>query len=80
LLGQAGLSGNVRPELVVDYFTALLIQGPLPQSIRQTLVEYLLKLDNGQLLPNFTLTNETIDKKVRGLIHLLLSRPEAQVF
>ncbi|MEO6725325.1 MAG: DUF1800 family protein, partial [Blastocatellia bacterium] len=80
VLNQAGLTAGATPEQVVDYFTALLIQRPLPQSIRQTLVEYMLKMDNGQLSPNFALNNITIDKKVRGLIHLLLSRPEAQVF
>lgn len=80
LLSQGGLAGSARPEQVVDYFTALLIQGPLPQGVRQTLVEYMLKSDNGQISANFTLNNTTIDKKVRGLIHLLLSRPEAQLF
>ena len=62
---------------MVDYFTALLVQRPLAAGVRQALVEYMRKADNGTV-GNFRLDNTTKDKKVRGLIHLLLSRPEGQ--
>ena len=48
-------------------------------NVRQALVDYLKKADNGTI-GNFTLDATTRDKKVRGLIHLLLSRPECQNF
>lgn len=79
VLTTGGLGANATAEQVVDYFTALLVQSPLAANVRQALVDYLKKNDAG-VIGNFTLNNATIDKKVRGLIHLLLSRPEAQSF
>jgi len=77
LLQQGGLGADAAPEQVVDYFTTLLVQRPLAAGVRQALVEYMRKADNGTV-GNFRLDNTTKDKKVRGLIHLLLSRPEGQ--
>lgn len=79
VLATAGLGATATAEQVADYFIALLVQRPLAANVRQALVDYLKKSDNGQI-GNFTLNTATIDKKVRGLIHLLLSRPEAQSF
>ncbi len=79
VLQTGGLNSNSTAEQVVDYFTSLLIQRPLAAAVRQALVDYLKKSDAG-VVGNFTLNAATIDKKVRGLIHLLLSRPEAQNF
>lgn len=77
VLSTGGLGANATAEQVVDYLTSLLVQTPLAASVRQGLIDYLRKSDNGTI-GNFVLDATTKDKKVRGLIHLLLSRPEAQ--
>ena len=79
VLATAGLNTNSTAEEVADYFIKLLVQAPLHQQLRQLLVDYLKKDDNGAI-GTFRLDDTTKDKKVRGLIHLLLSRPEAQTF
>jgi uncharacterized protein (DUF1800 family) len=79
VISTGGLANNSTAEQVADYFINLLIQRPLAANVRQALVDYLKKADNGTI-GNFTLDATTRDKKVRGLIHLLLSRPEAQTF
>ncbi|MEP7271108.1 MAG: DUF1800 domain-containing protein [Acidobacteriota bacterium] len=77
VLQTAGLGAQATAEQVVDYFIDLLAQTPLGASARQGLLDYLRKNDNGSL-GTFTLDAATKDKKVRGLIHLLLACPEAQ--
>lgn len=79
VLATGGLGANSTAEQVVDYFTLLLIQRRLASNVRQALVDYLKKNDNGAI-GTFTLDATTKDKKIRGLIHLLLSRPEYQNF
>lgn len=79
VISTGGLTANSTAEQVTDYFINLLIQRPLAANVRQALVDYLKKADNGTI-GNFTLDATTRDKKVRGLIHLLLSRPECQNF
>ncbi|MGE0884967.1 MAG: DUF1800 family protein [Blastocatellales bacterium] len=79
VLNIAGLDLNATAEQVVDYFVKLLVQTQLPAELRQLLIDYLKKDDSG-VVGNFRLDEATKDKKVRGLIHLLLSRPEAQTF
>jgi len=79
VLTTAGLNSNSPAEQVVDYFVKLLVQAPLFPELRQALVDYLKKDDNG-VIGTFRLDEATKDKKVRGLIHLLLSRPEAQSY
>lgn len=78
-LANGGLTSAATAEQVVDYFIALLIQRPLAANVRQGLVDYLKKQDNGAI-GGFTLDATTKNKKVRGLIHLLLARPEFQVW
>lgn len=79
VLAAGGLGANSTAEQVADYFISLLIQRPLDANVRQALVDYLKKSDDGAI-GRFTLDTTTKDKKVRGLIHLLLSRPECQNF
>ncbi|MGH9802843.1 MAG: hypothetical protein ACRD82_20955, partial [Blastocatellia bacterium] len=79
VISTGGLTTNSTAEQTVDYFASLLIQRPLAVNVRQALVDYLKKTDNGTI-GNFTLDATTRDKKVRGLIHLLLARPECQNF
>jgi uncharacterized protein (DUF1800 family) len=80
---SAGLGANANAEQVTDYFISLLVQTPLAPSIRQGLVDYLKRKDDGSA-GDFSLgadqaTNNEY-KKTRGLIRLLLSRPEFQVW
>jgi uncharacterized protein (DUF1800 family) len=77
VLADGGLTASSTADQVVDYFVALLVQSPLTPLIRQSLVDYLKKKDDGSIGP-FTLDTPTKDKKVRGLIHLILSRAEYQ--
>jgi len=79
VLQSAGLGAQATAEQVVDYFISLLVQTPLSVGARQGLLDYLKKNDNGAP-GTFTLDAATKDKKVRGLIHLLLACPEAQSF
>ena len=79
VLQSAGLGAQATAEQVVDYFISLLAQTPLSVGARQGLLDYLKKNDNGAP-GTFTLDAATKDKKVRGLIHLLLACPEAQSF
>jgi hypothetical protein len=79
VLQTAGLGSQATAEQVVDYFISLLVQTPLSGAGRQALIDYLKRSDNGTI-GNFVLDTTTKDKKVRGLIHLLLSSPEAQSY
>jgi uncharacterized protein (DUF1800 family) len=79
VLQTAGLGAQATAEQVVDYFINLLVQTPLSNPSRQALIDYMKKGDNGTI-GNFVLDTTTKDKKVRGLIHLLLSSPEAQSY
>lgn len=84
VLATGGLTSTATADQVVDYFTSLLIQRPLATTVRQALIDYLKKADNGTI-GTFSLTTDkgsatTNYKKVRGLIHLLLSRPEFNVW
>ena len=75
----ARLQQPVDVAVQLDVGTDLLIQRRLAPNVRQALVDYLKKNDSG-VIGNFTLDATTKDKKGRGLIHLLLSRPECQNF
>lgn len=79
VLSNGGLGSTATADQVVDYFINLLIQRPLASNVRQALVDYLKKNDAG-VIGTFTLDATTKNKKVRGLIHLLLSRPEFHVW
>jgi uncharacterized protein (DUF1800 family) len=65
------------PEQVVDFMTNLMLQRPVSSQTRTNLVNYLRVGNNGTGSFNFNLaTNETIDNKVRGLIHLIMASPD----
>jgi len=79
VLSLGGLGSNATAEQVVDYLTRLIVQSNLAPQVRGGLIDYLKRNDNGSI-GNFTLDANTKDKKVRGLIHLLLARPESQSY
>lgn len=69
------IQGNDDPEEIVDIMLNQL--GPLdvPENTRILLIEYLTDGD----LASFTLDPTTVDSKVRGLAHLIMSLPEYQL-
>jgi len=69
------IQGNDDPEEIVDIMLSQM--GPLevPDNTRILLIEYLTDGD----LANFTLDPTTVDNKVRGLTHLIMSLPEYQL-
>jgi uncharacterized protein (DUF1800 family) len=77
VLATGGLGSTSTAEQVVDYSVSLIVQRPLAAGVRQGLIDYLRKNDSGTI-GTFVLDATTKDKKVRGLIHLLLARPETQ--
>lgn len=83
VLDTSGLGATPTAEQLVDYFSSLLVQRPLAPNVRQALVDYMKKADNGTI-GTFSLATDRGTgnqyKKVRGLIHLLLARPEFQVW
>jgi hypothetical protein len=66
------------PAQLVDYFLKLLGLYDVDKDTKSSLQEYLQKNDNGSS-GSFNLNDQTIDKKVRGLIHLILSLPDYQL-
>ena len=74
-----GLGDTSTPDQVVDYFTALLVQRSLAPNVKQALVDFMRKNNQGQIGNYSIATDKTSNyPKIRGLIHLLLSRPEYQ--
>jgi uncharacterized protein (DUF1800 family) len=79
LLSFGGLGAAPTAEQVVDYFTQLLAQRPFAANVRQTLVDYLKKNNSGVIGTYSLATDKTSNyRKTRGLLHLLLARPEYQ--
>ncbi len=68
------------PEKVVNYFAELLLDGQITAQQRQTLLSY---VRDGGLWPQpgqpLKETDPAIDRKVRGLLYLLLAMPEYQL-
>ena len=62
---------------VVDLVVARLGPAGLDPATRQTLITYLETDEQGQPAP-FALDQETVDRKVRGLVALVLASPEFQ--
>ncbi|MBI1743163.1 DUF1800 domain-containing protein [Candidatus Acetothermia bacterium] len=67
------------PEALVDSFLNLLGPVETDATVKTSLVEYLQKGDNGSATSSFALDAGTVDKKVRGLTHLIMSLPEFQL-
>jgi hypothetical protein len=63
---------------VVDHYLAILVDGDVPQQVRQNLYNFMVKTDTGNYTFNIT-QQSSIDTKVRGVIHLILALPEAHI-
>lgn len=68
----------VSADDVVDYFLGLMVESQVSDDTQYVLTQYLETDDTGKYVP-FTLTTATIDKKVRGLIYLIMIHPEYQM-
>jgi hypothetical protein len=75
LLQRRGLTDAAA---IADFFADLMVDGDLTSAQRQTLLDYLVLNDNGSR-GTFRLDEQTINKKVRGLIHLLATTPQYQL-
>jgi hypothetical protein len=75
LLQRHGLND---PAAIVDYFVGLMVDGDLTAAQRQTLLAFLTLNDNGSR-GAFRLDEQMINKKVRGLIHLIATTPQYQL-
>jgi hypothetical protein len=67
---------------VITAYGNLLLDGELPPNLRPKLLAYLNETphkDKHKKPPAFTVTPRTINSKVRGLLHLLMSTPEYQL-
>jgi len=75
LLQQRNLTDAVP---IVDHFLDLMVDGDIAAAQRQTLLDYMTTNDDGTAT-QFQLNEATINKKVRGLIHLIATTPQYQL-
>ncbi len=62
----------------VEHFVNRFVQGDVSSDTRRVLEDYLIRGDDGSIV-DFQLDRETVDKKVRGLIHLITLLPVYQL-
>jgi len=72
-------NGLQTAEGIVDYMLNLLVQNDVSADTRESLIKYMLTRDDGTVGTSFTTDATTIDKKVRGLIYIILASPEYQL-
>lgn len=65
------------PTKVVDYFVDLLVDGDVPSTARNKLVQYVSSDINGN--PSGMPEGQLLDAKLRGLIHLIMTLPTYQL-
>lgn len=75
MLARANLT---TPTQIVDYLADLMVDSDLTATQRQALLDYMEMADNGSKA-SFKLDDATVNKKVRGLIHLLATAPQYQL-
>jgi uncharacterized protein (DUF1800 family) len=63
---------------VLNHLAVLLIDGDLPPEARTKFLDYMNRDQKNQLKP-FKLTPDTINSKVRGLVHMMMTMPEYQL-
>ncbi len=67
-----------EPYQIVEHFARVLLDGKLPENAEDRLSVYMQRdRENGRV--RFTLNAETLNAKVRGVLHLLMSTPEFQL-
>ncbi|MBK8101263.1 MAG: DUF1800 domain-containing protein [Planctomycetes bacterium] len=73
-VNRAGLTTATQ---IVDHWLSLLVDGAVPSVVRTNLIGFMNTDDAGPA--PFTGTPAQIQRKVRGLVHLILALPEAQM-
>ncbi|HEX2035823.1 MAG TPA: DUF1800 domain-containing protein [Chloroflexota bacterium] len=72
--------GLHTPERALDHFLTLLLDGQVRPQQRQTLLEY---LQEGNVWPSparpLLATDQALDRKLRGLVYLIMCTPEYQL-
>jgi len=63
---------------VVDYYAKLMLDGRLEETARQRLMEFMDRGPKGEK-KTFVMSAETVNSKVRGLLHLMMTMPEYQL-
>ncbi|MBX9770750.1 MAG: hypothetical protein K2X29_05235, partial [Candidatus Obscuribacterales bacterium] len=63
---------------VVDYFLGLLVEGDVPPQCRKRLIAYVSTDLTGKIVPALT-DDRTLDAKLRGLVHLIMTSPSYQL-
>ncbi|MFN8557436.1 MAG: DUF1800 domain-containing protein [Dehalococcoidia bacterium] len=71
--------GIAAADEMLDFFIDLMLDGDLSPAKRKILADYLVAQDNDRSGP-FTLDERTVNNKVRGLIHLIATTPEYQMY
>ena len=63
---------------VLDHFATLLLDGQIPSDAREKLLDYMNRDSKNEPKP-YKLTAESINSKVRGLMHMMMTMPEYQL-
>jgi uncharacterized protein (DUF1800 family) len=63
---------------VVNYFAELLVDGDMPQSTYTTLTNYMSSNSTGTKTTKI-MDNQTLDAKLRGVVHLIMTLPTYQL-
>ena len=66
------------PSDVLNYFAALMLDGKIEKRSPTTLLDYMNRDQKGEAKP-FKLTADSINSKVRGLMHMMMTMPEYQL-
>ncbi|MCC7528592.1 MAG: DUF1800 domain-containing protein [Candidatus Melainabacteria bacterium] len=75
LIQKHGLTNTLQ---LVDYFVDLLVDGDVPQTAKDKLVEYVsIDLDGKKV--SMIEDDRTLDAKLRGLVHLIMTLPTYQL-
>lgn len=68
------------PDAIVDHFLDILVDGDVPPAVRQNLITYMTATDRGPRAWNYAGNkSRELAEKVAGLVHLILSLPEAHI-
>lgn len=69
--------GSTSAKDMVDYFLARLVDADVPSTTKKKLLEYVSTIDNKELtnIPDA----KTLDMKMRGLLHLIMTLPSYQL-
>jgi len=74
----AGRHGLKSPIDIVDYFSDLLVDGDMPDQAKEKLVEYVSGDPSGKKISMIE-DERTLDAKLRGLVHLIMTLPTYQL-